>query len=169
MLDDVYNLPTINKPKLFMKVIAETAEMLPGNYILKKFKATNIKGEEKPFSTIWIISKKNALNEFDDKKVYFRNEFTEVVKKLLEEKCSLICMTENGEGSIIDPKIYNYDGSRVEKYESLLAFDIMTCDKFSNISFYLYNDGLLDIVKLIISIAKNNKEILSSASLKPKK
>ena len=166
MLDDIYSLPVINNPKMFMKMIVEATERLPGDYVLKKYKATNIKGEANPHSTIWIISKRNALKEFDNDKVYYRDEFTAVAEKLLEEKCSLVCMTENGEGIIVAPKIFNYDGSRVKKYESLLAFDVVTHDEFSNIVFYLYNDELLEAMKLLVSILKNNPEILNISEKK---
>ena len=144
----------IHDVKKIFRVIRDTANRIKNEYSIKVFYATNLKedsdkkNDSSLYSCVWILSKKSALAKIDNKKIYFRNELSSELDKILSMGCSALVVTKNGIGIIIDP---SYRSEYLEK------FDILTSNQDeTNIDCYLFNDELRNAVYALADYIKSN-------------
>ena len=136
--------------KLF-KVFIKLANKEHNEYCIKSFRAINIETNSKSlddskYSYIVVIAKRNILDKINNKKTYFRDEFSSELDKILETDSSCVLVTMNGDGIIVNPT----------NTDDLEKMDIITDGLVSNIDCYLKNDNLGKIVKLFISFYREN-------------
>lgn len=129
----------VNDTPVALATIFRLANQNDYKYTTKLFKATNLKlseyqeKNEKMFGTIFVIAEKDILDLIDNDRIYYRDEFSIVVDELLKRGYSVVNVTINGHGIVVDPK---------NNSNKLTKLDIMVDDSTSNIDCYLYDDEL---------------------------
>ena len=137
----------------FLQLIVDLANKNGNVYGIKTFKATNIEinseniNNENAFGKIIVTSEKRILDTIDENRIFFRSQFSREMDKMLEAGCSVIELTINGLGIIVNPHFNN---------KGLLKFDIMTEGNMSNINFYLYDDELRNVCLIMRKIFIDN-------------
>ena len=151
-----YNYNFVNDAYMFLRIILRLANEKENKYILKTFygydgpKENYIEGKNLKAS-IFVVGNKEILDMLDDKKIYYKNEFSTLVNQILKKGYSLIIMTKNG---------YCITNDYMDKLKGLRAFDIPVDGDTSNIDCYLYDDELLSSVnKFKDFIMKNGADI----------
>jgi len=158
-----YNSSSYSNDTIYLlDLIVALANKDSDDYILKKYYATSIplKNEsidkEELYGIIYVISRKSILDDISNKKIYVSDGFSSVAHDILKSHNSMVTVTENGYGIIIEPKF---------KSQDLKTFDIIGSDNTSNINFYLYDDALGNAVRKVTDYIKKNKNDLSKYSI----
>lgn len=158
-----YNSSSYSNDTIYLlDLIVALANKDSDDYILKKYYATSIPltkeniDKEELYGIIYVISRKSILDDISNKKIYVSDGFSSVAHDILKSHNSMVTVTENGYGIIIEPKF---------KSQDLKTFDIIGSDNTSNINFYLYDDALGNAVRKVTDYIKKNKNDLSKYSI----